>query len=91
MLHYLYYLSYTGGDRLNEDIQLKNRLKVARAEKNLSQEQLAVLAGVTRQTISSIETGQYCPTAKLALILSIKLDKKFEDLFYFEEVKNEEL
>lgn len=91
MLHYLYYLYYTGGDRLNEDIQLKNRLKVARAEKNLSQEQLAVLAGVTRQTISSIETGQYCPTAKLALILSIKLDKKFEDLFYFEEVKKEEL
>ena len=76
---------------MNDDIQLKNRLKVARAEKNLSQEQLAVLAGVTRQTISSIETGQYCPTAKLALILSIKLDKKFEELFYFEEVRNEEL
>ena len=72
---------------MNEEIQLKNRLKIARAEKNLSQEQLAVLAGVTRQTISSIETGQYCPTAKLALILSNKLNKKFEDLFYFEEVK----
>lgn len=75
---------------MNEEIQLKNRLKVARAEKNLSQEQLATLAGVTRQTISSIETGQYCPTAKLALILAMKLDKKFEDLFYFEEVKNDE-
>nr|WP_315115312.1 helix-turn-helix transcriptional regulator [uncultured Clostridium sp.] len=73
---------------MNENIQLMNRLKVARAEKNLSQEQLAVLAGVTRQTISSIETGQYCPTAKLALILSTVLDKKFEDLFYLEEVKN---
>jgi putative transcriptional regulator len=73
---------------LNPNIQLKNRLKVARAENNLSQEQLAILAGVTRQTISSIETGQYCPTAKLALILSKKLDKKFEDLFYFEEVEN---
>ena len=73
---------------MNENIQLKNRLKIARAEKNLSQEQLAVLAGVTRQTISSIETGQYCPTAKLALILSKALDKKFENLFYFEEVKN---
>jgi putative transcriptional regulator len=77
-----------GGDRLIENIQLINRLKVIRAEKNLSQEQLAVLAGVTRQTISSIETGQYCPTAKLALILSKVLDKKFEDLFYFEEDKN---
>jgi len=72
---------------LNPDIQLKNRLKVARAEKNLSQEELAILAGVTRQTISSIETGQYCPSAKVALILSKKLDKKFEDLFYFEEVE----
>lgn len=75
---------------MNQDIQLKNKLKVARAEKGLSQEQLAVLAGVTRQTISSIETGQYCPTAKLALILSQALNKKFEDLFYFEEVKNNE-
>jgi putative transcriptional regulator len=75
---------------LNEEIQLKNRIKVARAEKNLSQEQLAVLADVSRQTISSIETGQYCPTAKLALILAIKLNKKFEDLFYFEEDINNE-
>lgn len=79
-----------GGDSLGENVQLKNRLKVARAEKNLSQEQLAVLAGVTRQTISSIETGQYCPTARLGLILSKVLDKKFEDLFYFEEDKNNE-
>jgi putative transcriptional regulator len=63
---------------------LKNRLKVARAEKNLSQGGLADLVGVSRNTISSIETGQFCPTAKLALILCIALDKKFEDLFYFE-------
>lgn len=75
---------------MNTNKQLKNRLKVARAEKNLSQEQLAALAEVTRQTISSIETGQYCPTAKLALILSMVLGKKFEDLFYLEEVKNDE-
>ena len=70
---------------MDEKIVLKNRLKVARAEKNFSQEQLAILAGVTRQTISSIETGQYCPTAKLALMLCKVLDKKFEELFYFEE------
>ncbi len=67
-------------------VRLANRLKVARAEKNLSQEQLAALAGVTRQTISSIETGQYCPTARLALILAKRLDKCFEDLFYLEEL-----
>lgn len=63
---------------------LKNRLKVAQAEKNLSQGELAELVGVSRNTISSIETGQFNPTAKLALILCIALDKKFEDLFFFE-------
>lgn len=63
---------------------LKNRLKDARAEKGLSQAQLADMVGVSRNTISSIETGQFGPTAKLALILCIALDKKFEDLFFFE-------
>lgn len=63
---------------------LKNHIKVARAEKNLSQGELAELVGVSRNTISSIETGQFNPTAKLALILCIALDKKFEDLFFFE-------
>ena len=69
---------------LHDQLILKNRLKVARAEKGLSQTQLAELVGVSRNTISSIETGQFNPTAKLALILCIALDKKFEDLFYFE-------
>ena len=67
--------------------RLCNRLKVARAEKNLSQEQLGSLAGVTRQTISSIETGQYNPSALLALLLARRLDKRVEDLFYLEEEK----
>ena len=69
---------------MTEDLVLKNRLKVARAEKNISQSQLSELVGVSRNTISSIETGQFNPTAKLALILCIALDKKFEDLFYFD-------
>ena len=69
---------------MDDQLILKNRLKVARAEKGLSQTQLAELVGVSRNTISSIETGQFNPTAKLALILFIALDKKFEDLFYFE-------
>lgn len=64
---------------------LKNRIKEARAEKKLSQAQLAEMVGVSRNTISSIETGQFSPTAKLALILCIALDQKFEDLFFFEE------
>ena len=63
-------------------ITLKNRLKVARAEKNFSQEELANLVGVTRQTISSIETGQYCPSAVLAFQLARKLEKPVEELFF---------
>lgn len=77
-----------GGVTLDDKTKLKNRLKVARAELNISQEQLANLAGVSRQTIGSIETGQYCPTAKLALILSKCLHKTFEELFYIEEEDN---
>ena len=69
---------------MDDGIVLKNRLKVARAENNLSQAALAELIGVSRNTISSIETGQFSPTAKLALILCIALDKKFEELFYFD-------
>ena len=67
-----------------DQLILKNRLKEARNERMLSQSQLAELVGVSRNTISSIETGQFSPTAKLALILCIALDKKFEDLFYFD-------
>ncbi len=68
----------------NDGLILKNNLKEIRAEKHLSQTALAKLVGVSRNTISSIETGQFNPTAKLALILCIALDKKFEDIFYFD-------
>ena len=68
---------------MNEQLILRNRLKEVRSEKGLSQQQLADLVGVSRNTISSIETSQFNPTAKLALILCIALDKKFEELFYF--------
>ncbi len=67
-----------------DKITLKNRLKVARAEKNISQEELANLVGVTRQTISSIETGQYCPSALLAFQLAKKLEKPIDQLFSLE-------
>lgn len=68
---------------MNDKLILKNNLKASRSEKGLSQQQLAEMVGVSRNTISSIETGQFNPTAKLALILCIALDKKFEELFYF--------
>lgn len=68
---------------MDDKLTLKNNLKEVRSEKGFSQQQLADMVGVSRNTISSIETGQFNPTAKLALILCIALDKKFEDLFYF--------
>lgn len=70
---------------MQDTLILKNRLREARIETGLSQTQLAEMVGVSRNTISSIETGQFNPTAKLALILCIALDRKFEELFYFDE------
>lgn len=68
---------------MDGELILKNNLKNARAERKLSQMELAELVGVSRNTISSIETCQFNPTAKLALLLCIALEKKFEELFYF--------
>ena len=68
---------------MDDVLILHNRLKEVRSEKGLSQAALADMVGVSRNTISSIETGQFNPTAKLALIICIALDKKFEDLFFF--------
>lgn len=68
---------------MDSELVLKNNLKTVRMEKNLSQAELASMVGVSRNTISSIETGQYCPRAKLALVLCTALEKKFEELFYF--------
>jgi putative transcriptional regulator len=68
---------------MKDELILRNNLAEVRKEKGLSQSELAKMVGVSRNTISSIETGQFNPTAKLALILCIALDKKFEELFYF--------
>ena len=68
---------------MDNTLVLRNNIPAIRKEKNLSQVDLAKLVGVSRNTISSIETGQYTPTAKLALLLCVALDKKFEDIFYF--------
>ena len=68
---------------MNEELKLNNNVAAARKEKGLSQQALANLVGVSRNAISSIETLQYVPTAKLALLICVALDKKFEELFYF--------
>jgi putative transcriptional regulator len=63
---------------------LHTRMRVARAERDLSQAELARAVGVSRQTISSIETGQYCPSTVLALRLSDALAVPFTELFWLE-------
>jgi len=69
---------------VEDKLILRNRIRVARAEKRISQDELAKMVGASRQTISSIENGAFNPSAKLALIICIALEKKFEELFYFE-------
>lgn len=62
---------------------MKNkRMKIARIEKDLSQEQLAELLGVTRQTIGLIESGSYNPTLKLCVAICKALDKTLDELFW---------
>lgn len=68
---------------MNSHLKLKNRLKEFRQAQGLTQTQLANKVGTSKNTISSIETGQFCPTAYLAALLCIALDCKFEDMFYF--------
>jgi putative transcriptional regulator len=63
---------------------LANRVRVARAERDLSQTELADAVGVSRQTISSIETGQYCPSALLAFRLADALHVRVDELFRLE-------
>lgn len=68
------------------DARLANRVRVARAERSLSQTELAEAAGVSRQTISSIETGQYVPSTLLALRIAQVLEVPVADLFWIEGV-----
>ena len=70
---------------MNEQLKLRNRLKELRAKRKISQTDLGKMVGVSKNSISSIETGQYCPTARLALLLCIALEVKFEDIFYFDD------
>ena len=70
---------------MNSHLQLKNNLKEYRQKAGLTQTELAKRVGSSKNTISSIETRQFCPTAYLAALLCLALECKFEDLFYFEE------
>ena len=64
---------------------MKNlKLKAARAAKDLSQDELAKLCNVSRQTISAIEKGDYNPTINLCIAICKALDKTLEELFWEE-------
>ncbi|MEJ2749878.1 MAG: helix-turn-helix transcriptional regulator [Anaerolineae bacterium] len=67
-----------------KDFIIGNRLKLARVEKNLTQQELADLVGVTRQTIGLIEAGKYNPTLKLCLLLTRVTGKSLDELFWIE-------
>ena len=69
---------------MNSHLKLKNKLREYRQAKGLTQSQLAEQVGSSKNTISSIETRQFCPTAYLAALLCAALDCKFEDLFYLD-------
>jgi putative transcriptional regulator len=58
------------------------KLKIARVENNLSQQELANITNVTRQTIGLIEKGKYNPTLNLCIKISKALDKTLDDLFW---------
>ena len=64
---------------------MKNRLKVARAEKDLTQEDLAKLIGVSRQSINAIESGRYVPSTVLALKMAQVFGKSVEEIFFLED------
>ena len=67
-----------------KEIEIGNRLRLARVEKDLTQQELADLVGVTRQTIGLIEAGKYNPTLKLCLMLARVTGKTLDELFWIE-------
>jgi putative transcriptional regulator len=64
---------------------MKNNLKVERAIKNLTQEQLAHLVNVSRQTIMAIEKGKYVPSTVLSLKIASVFEKSVDDIFKLED------
>lgn len=70
-------------------MNLHNHLKEIRLQRNLTQECLAGVVGVTRQTIIAIEKEKFVPSVKLALELASALDVSFDDLFWLEESRGE--
>jgi len=72
-----------------KEIELINKVKLARVEKGLTQQELADSVGVTRQTIGLIESGNYNPTIKLCLLLAATTDKSLDEIFSIKGETNE--
>ena len=64
---------------------MKNNLKRYRQEKSISQDELAAILGVSRQTINSIETGKFDPSLKLVIKITRFFNADLESIFIFEE------
>jgi putative transcriptional regulator len=64
---------------------MKNTIKIERAVKNITQEELAKIIGVSRQTINAMEAGKYIPSTVLALKIAKYFEKKVENIFLLED------
>ena len=64
---------------------MKNNIRVERAIKNITQDDLAKLVGVSRQTINAMESGKYVPSTVLSLKIARIFDKKLEEIFFLED------
>lgn len=64
---------------------MKNRIRIERAERRMTQQQLAEAVGVSRQTINAIEAGKFVPSTVLALKIAREFEKNVEAIFQLEE------
>lgn len=76
---------FTDDNSFKGNYKLKNRIKVNRAEKDLTQKQLGDLIYVTRQTIAVIEQGNQIPSLEVAVKIACVFGKKIEDIFYYKK------
>lgn len=70
---------------LTKEVKMKNKLKVARAEMDITQGELAEKINVSRQTINAIESGKYVPSTILALKMAKVFGKNVEEIFFLED------
>lgn len=65
-------------------LELKNNIKTLRKKHHMTQQELAEMIGTTRKTIYSVESSEYVPSVKLAILIATALDEEFYDVFYLE-------